>query len=79
PSETPIKETESNYVTVHIKKGMWSESVSNAMKDAGLVKNAESFNEFLTDNGYASFISVGSYQIKEGSTYEEIARKITGK
>jgi len=77
PTVTPEKEP--SYVSVTIEKGMWSEAVSRALKEAGLVKSADDFNEYLTDNGYSSLISVGTYKIEKGATYQEIAEKIAGK
>jgi hypothetical protein len=65
------------YVTVRISQGMWSKDVANAMEAAGLVSNAESFDEYLCDNGYASLISTGTYQIPAGADFYEIANKIT--
>ncbi|MDK2808337.1 MAG: hypothetical protein PWP24_1072 [Clostridiales bacterium] len=87
PSKEPkVEETEktssqdskeAEYVSVTIEKGMWSEEVANALKGAGIIKDAAKFNAYLTDNGYASSISVGTYQIAKGATYKEIAEKIT--
>ena len=34
---------------------------------------------YLIENGYSTRIRVGSYRIPVGSTYEEIAKIITGK
>ncbi|MFW5629786.1 MAG: hypothetical protein ACOCNB_03250 [Acetivibrio ethanolgignens] len=79
PVETrPPEETkEPEYVTVTIKGGMWSKDVAKAMEAAGLVSSAEKFDEYLCDNGYASFISVGTFKIKVGADFREIAEKIT--
>lgn len=79
PVETqPPEETkEPEYVTVTIKGGMWSKDVSKAMEAAGLVSSAEKFDEYLCDNGYASFISVGTFKIRVGADFQEIAEKIT--
>lgn len=76
PKKTPEVE-ETVYVSVSIEKGMWSEQVSRALEDAGLVESAGKFNKYLTDNDYASYISVGTYRIEKGATYQEIARIIT--
>ncbi|KSV60709.1 hypothetical protein [Acetivibrio ethanolgignens] len=79
PEETkePEKPKEPEYVTVTIKGGMWSKDVAKAMEAAGLVSSAEKFDEYLCDNGYASFISVGTFKIKVGADFREIAEKIT--
>lgn len=66
-----------SYVRVRIERGMWSDAVAKAMENVGLVENAEDFDEYLCDNGYSSFISVGTYKIPEGASYSEIAAIIT--
>lgn len=77
--ETKKSEKEPSYVSVTIEKGMWSETVSRKMEEAGLVKSADDFNAYLMNNGYSSQISVGTYKIQKGATYQEIADKIAGK
>ncbi len=86
PTATPKKAEETKktekaptYVSVTIEKGMWSETVSRKMEEAGLVKSADDFNVYLMNNGYSSLISVGTYKIQKGATYQEIAEKIAGK
>ncbi|MFA9463806.1 MAG: hypothetical protein ACERKN_05890 [Velocimicrobium sp.] len=76
---TSTKKEKPTVITVKIEKGMWSEAVSRAMEKAGLIEDAKDFNAYLADNGYASYISVGTYQIEQGATYQEIAKKITGR
>ena len=62
---------------MQIKPGMWSDEIAKTFYDMQLVKDAEGFDSFLCDNGYASMIRVGSYKVPKGSTYEEIAKIIT--
>lgn len=76
-SEPPAASEEPDYATVTIKGGMWSKDVAKAMAAAGLVDSAEDFDDYLCDNGYASYISVGTYRIREGADYSEIAEAIT--
>lgn len=64
-------------VTVVIYSGYGSNDVARALKNAGLVENAEDFDEFLCENGYDKRICVDVYRIPSGSSYEEIARIIT--
>lgn len=85
PSEdTPFEDTKDfdgkakeTYVEITISKGMWSDVIAQLIEDAGLIEDAEDFNDFLSDNGYASYISVGTYEIKMGADYSEIAKIIT--
>ena len=76
PKETE-KPEEPEYVTVTIKGGMWSRDVAKAMAAAGLVSSAEKFDEYLCDHGYASSISTGTFQIRIGADFNEIAEEIT--
>ena len=50
-------------VVVQIKPGMWSDEIAKTFYDLQLVKDAEEFDSFLCDNGYASMIRVGSYKV----------------
>ena len=69
--------TEKRYISVTIEAGMWSDEISKKFKELGLVNNAEEFDDFLCDNGYASMIKVGVYEVPTNATYTEIANIIT--
>lgn len=69
--------TEKKYISVTIEAGMWSDEISKKFKELGLVDNAEAFDDFLCDNGYASMIKVGVYEVPTNATYTEIANIIT--
>ncbi len=64
-------------VTITIVRGDSSVSVSRDLAEAGLVDSAKAFDAYLCGNGYDKRISVGSFQIYPGSTYEEIAKIIS--
>lgn len=76
-TQAPKSNASSEMVVVQIKPGMWSDEIAKTFYDLQLVKDAEEFDSFLCDNGYASMIRVGSYKVPKGSTYEEIAKIIT--
>ncbi len=65
-------------IAVVITSGMWSDTVAIQLAEAGLVDDAEAFDKYLNQNGYASKIKTGSYQIAPGLSYKEIARVISG-
>lgn len=84
PEATPQPETiaaseASQTVTVTVKKGASSGSVSNRLQEAGLVEDAKSFDNYLCNNGYSRSINPGTYEIVPGTSEEEIAKIITGK
>lgn len=55
-----------------------SMDVSRKLEDAGIIENANDFNDFLCDNKYAEIIQNGKFTVIKGMTYEQIARIITG-
>lgn len=66
-------------ITVTVTKGMGSAEFARAAWKAGLVDDAEAFDKYLMQNGYASDIMIGTYSISAGASYEEIAKIITAK
>ena len=66
-------------VRIEISGGQYSDTVSRKLQEAGLVDNAEAFNDFLVQKNYDNSILPGVYEIPKGSTYEEIAVLLTTK
>lgn len=66
-------------VTLTIRSGANSYSVSKELENMGLVADAGEFDDYLCDNGYAKIVRVGTYKIVKGTSEEEIAKIITGK
>lgn len=64
-------------ITVTVQRGDSSVRVSRELAAAGVVKSAKDFDQYLCENGYDKRISVGSFEIPSGATYEEIAKIIT--
>lgn len=62
-----------------ISAGDWSSDVSKRLQDLGIVKSATDFDKYLNDHGYASAISAGTYDVSIDDTYEQLAKKITGR
>ena len=77
--ETIAASEASQTVTVTVKKGASSGSVSNRLQEAGLVEDAKTFDNYLCNNGYSRSINPGTYEIVPGTSEEEIAKIITGK
>lgn len=67
----------SQVMEVTIKGGSGSYSVASLMESKGLVDDADAFNDYMVARGYDEKINAGTYQIKKGATYEQIARTIT--
>ena len=86
-NETNIPEIETTTIKVDgalgglitVSPGMTSEAVSSLLQANGIIGDANDFNNFLTNAGYATTIHVGTFEIPAGSDYESIARTIAGR
>ena len=80
PEVTPEPDTQngqSDYYILSVERGNSSNVVAEKLQRLGAIDDAKAFDRYLVDNGYANRISVGTFQIPAGSSYEWIARKIT--
>lgn len=66
-------------VEIKIVSGDDSGTVARKLQVAGLVENASEYDAYLMQHGYDKKISVGTVEIAKGSTWLEIAEKISGK
>ena len=85
PTEEPVKPTEApagmqqeenEVVTLVIKSGETSWSISKALYELGVLEDASGFDSFLCQNGYDKTIRIGEFKISKNLTYEEIAKII---
>ena len=60
-----------------VRGGLLSSSVAREMKQAGIIKDADAFDEYLEKNGYGRQVRAGTYQIPKGASFKEIAQIIT--
>jgi len=65
--------------TLKVEIGDWSSKVSKELQAMGIIKDAVDFDSYLVEHGYSKGIRSGTYEVSPGDTYEELARKITGK
>ena len=54
-----------------------SMDVANKLENAGIIDDADDFNDYLCENGYASNIQNGKFTITSDMSYKEIAETIT--
>ena len=73
-SDKPVK----SYVLTVTSKTI-SRDVARKLEDAGIIDDAEEFNDYLCENDYASNIQNGKFTVKSNMTYKEIAEIITSK
>ena len=73
-SDKPVK----SYVLTVTSRTI-SRDVARKLEDAGIIDDAEEFNDYLCENDYASNIQNGKFTVKSNMTYKEIAEIITSK
>ena len=61
-------------VVVTINSGDGSRTVSNKLKQAGLIEDADAYDSFLCQNGYDKRLASGNHEIPVGASDEEIAK-----
>jgi len=54
-----------------------AEKATRILYEAGVIQDMDSFNEYLSENGYARKIGEGEFTFTSGMSFEEIARIIT--
>ncbi|WP_050180854.1 endolytic transglycosylase MltG [Domibacillus robiginosus] len=64
-------------VTFVIETGMSSNEIAAQLKKSGIIEDPASFNQFLTKNGYADKLQVGSFTLKTSMTQKEVADTLT--
>lgn len=70
--ETGTDDVQDEYVTLVIEKGDIARDVAESLYDDGIIDDAESFRKYLGETGVSRTLHAGEYNIKVGSTYEEI-------
>ena len=71
------QETSGDYAVLTVERGNSSNVVADKLQRLGIIEDSRDFDKYLVDNGYATRISVGTFQIPYGSSYEFIAKTIT--
>lgn len=66
-------------IKVKVEGGDVSRAVSQKVFEAGLVEDAEEFNNYLGDHGYDNSLQPGTYHIKKGASFQQIAEILTNK
>lgn len=72
--ETP---TTADTVSITIKGGTSSMTICQNLQKAGLIENATEFDTYLIENGYASRIRAGTYDLKMGMSFQDLAESIS--
>ncbi len=83
-SSSPTESTENsgdtqNMVEFEIKQGEFSDVVSQKLFQAGLIPDAEEFNNYMRQKGVDDSLRVGVHLIPAGATQDEIIEILQGK
>lgn len=70
---------QSDTVTIEVVGGDVSRVVSEKLQNAGLIDDSEKFNSYMGSNGYANNIQPGTFKIKKGSSFKQIADILTSR
>lgn len=70
--EQPVAEPEIK--TIEVLPGEYSDVVCQKLFEAGLIPDANAFNQYLMDSGQDQNIMVGTHQIPMGSSQEDIIK-----
>lgn len=70
--ETGTDDVQDGYVTLVIEKGDIARDVAESLYEDGIIDDVESFRKYLGETGVSRTLHAGKYNIKVGSTYEEI-------
>lgn len=77
PDEKKDTAESSDEVEIVIESGDVSRMVSAKVFEAGLVEDADEFNSYLGSHDYDNMLQPGSYKIKKGSSFRQIAQILT--
>lgn len=69
--------TSGNTRTFTVRGGLLSSSVAREMKQAGIIKDADAFDDYVERRGMARKIRAGKYKIPVGASYAQILKIIT--
>lgn len=79
PTQRPAEEEEGSSYTFEIQAGDSSYQVAYRLQQAGLVADARDFDNYLCSKGYDRKLKIGSYEIPETATEEEISEILCGR
>ncbi|ASS91917.1 MULTISPECIES: endolytic transglycosylase MltG [Aeribacillus] len=71
------QQTEVKPVKVNIKEGMTTSDVSKILEQSGIIDSASKFNQYLIKHDYHKRVQIGTFEVKKGMSYYEIAEALT--
>lgn len=62
--------------TLTIEKGMSSRDIARKLHEMNIIEDEHSFEQYLISQGYSKTLQIGSFELHDGMSYEEIANII---
>ena len=78
-SQTPSDEVIDEYVIIEIGGGDGSDAVSRKLEAAGMVEDAQMYDDFLCANGYDKILQTGVHEIPMTADWDMIAEILAGR
>lgn len=64
-------------VSFTVKSGEVCRVIAENLQGKGLIKDAEEFRKYMKDHNYANYIRVGTFKLKKGMSYADLAKALT--
>lgn len=77
PVSPPKNENVIHAYKLEIVAGMVSHDIASILEKEKIIEEANEFETYLEENGYSKRIQLGSFELKAGMTYKQIAKIIT--
>lgn len=74
---TVSEETQGEIMIIVFDNITSATKASTILYEAGLISDVQDFNDYLTQQGWVTRVSEGTFEFRMGMTYEEIAKIIT--
>lgn len=76
---TKVEEKKEEVVSykIAIKDGMTTSEVSDALELNGIIDSSKEFDQFLISNDFHTKVQLGTFEVKKGMTFEQLADVIT--
>ncbi|MDQ0233621.1 hypothetical protein [Metabacillus malikii] len=75
--EAPEKKEEEKKYTLTISEGMTTSAVSDLLEQNGIIEDSFEFSQFLIKNNYHQRVQLGTFEVKKGMDYNQLAQAIT--
>lgn len=77
--ETSQSQTPAKTVKLTVPDGASSEKVAEILYDNGFIKSKEDYTEYLIKSKNDTKLRAGTFELKTGSSYEELTKTLMGK